>query len=114
MSGIKIKENGEYYDIIITHLVLRGTIPVNPRSFSRALSKSINSKSPGMVHNGNIISWKSGDRECKFSVPLDIEKFKGKKIRFFYPKSGVLVYMDKNLKEKIIADKKRISSPNNN
>lgn len=110
MEDREIKENGEYLDIVITHIVLNGTNPTNPRAFGRTLAKSINSKKPGMAYSGEI-KRKRGPNggKLKFSLPID-DKYKGKKIRFFYPKEGVKIFPDRNLIEQILAKKKKLSS----
>lgn len=103
----------KYYDVILTDVQLHTQIPPKPKPLFRSILQSMRNNKPGRTYSSNISFDDSGT--FQFSIPLESKTGQemlraqkaGKKIRIFMPKSGLPVYLGKDMIEKLDAEKKK-------
>lgn len=111
----QIRETETEVHIIITDLMLHSQTPCNPSSFARGVQKAITNGKPGRAYYPDSLKRVNEGDTFEASMPLmdglqeviDKAAARGKKVRFFIPKSGIPVYLGKDAVEKIDALKRR-------
>lgn len=99
----------EYIDILLHRPEVHAITPRKPTNWLRAALKMHRSGKPQRVYAPleNMKINEDGRMEVLFPLPPDMqEKIKeleaqGKKIRFFFPKGGLPIYLSKDAKEKV-------------
>jgi hypothetical protein len=100
-------------DIILTDIQLHVAKPRKPLSADRAITKSVKNQVAGRFYRKDL----SVSKEGKFQLPLFLQEEmrkiqehyarEGKSVRFLMPKEGLKVYLGKDTKEHIEAQKRK-------
>ncbi len=110
-----VEKNKKYVDIILTDIKFHIAKPRKPLSPERAITKSLRNKKPGRIIKRNIPVTKDGIIQLPILENNEIKEIKekyekeGKTVRFFMPKKGLDMFIDKNTSEYIKARKKKLT-----